>query len=55
MRTTQELLEYIDRRIDIGVDKMEAGSQFALVEVQSTSTKQEEIRDKHKETDGHKS
>ncbi|MGH7942968.1 MAG: hypothetical protein ACREE6_14135 [Limisphaerales bacterium] len=37
MRTTQDVLEYIDRIIHIGVDKMEAHSQFALIEMQSTS------------------
>lgn len=40
MRTSQELLEYVDRIIHIGVDKMEAGSQFALIDLQSASGKE---------------
>ena len=34
MRTTQDLLDYVDQIIDIGVDKTEIGSQFALIEMQ---------------------
>lgn len=65
MRTTREVLEYVDRMIDIGVDKMEAQSQFALIDMQSVSGKQDEIReimpvplvvnaDERKGTDGSK-
>jgi hypothetical protein len=53
MRTTQELLDYVDRMIDIGVDKMEAGSPFALIELQPASNKQDEIRNEHEGMDGH--
>jgi hypothetical protein len=42
MRTSRELLEYVDRIIDIGVDKMEVHSPFALIDLQSTSAKQDE-------------
>ena len=35
MRTTQDLLEYVDPVIYVGVDKMETESQFALIEMQS--------------------
>lgn len=42
MRIPQELLEYIDRIIDISVDKMEVHSQFALIDLQSASGKQDE-------------
>jgi hypothetical protein len=42
MRTPWELLEYVDRIIDIGVDKMETHSQFALIDLQSASGKQDE-------------
>ena len=42
MRTTQELLEYVDRMIDVGVDKMESQSPLALIEMQPVSGKQDE-------------
>jgi hypothetical protein len=53
MRTTQELLEYVDRMIDIGVDKMEAGSPFALIELNPASRKQAENSDEYEGMDGH--
>jgi len=34
MRTTQDLLDYVDRIIHIGVDKTEMRSQFAVIELQ---------------------
>jgi hypothetical protein len=46
MRTTHELLEYVDRMIDVGVDKTELQSQLALIEMQSSSVKQDEISGK---------
>jgi hypothetical protein len=46
MRTTRELLEYVDRMIDIGVDKTEMRSEFALIDLQPISGNQDEICDK---------
>lgn len=46
MRTTRELLEYVDRIIDIGVDKMETRSQFALIDLHSISGNQDDGWDK---------
>lgn len=48
MRTAQDLLEYVDRIIHIGVDKTEMRSQFAVIDLQpiSISGKQDEICDK---------
>jgi hypothetical protein len=43
MRTTQELLEYVDRIVHIGVDKMEVRSQFALIDLQPASGESDEI------------
>ncbi len=43
MRTTQELLEYVDRMIHIGVDKMEMRSQFALIDLQPKAAEKDEI------------
>ena len=43
MRTTRELLEYVDRMIYIGVDKTEMRSAFALIDLQPAS---DEICDK---------
>lgn len=37
MRTTQDLLDYVDRMIHIGVDKTEMRSQFALIDLEPTS------------------
>jgi hypothetical protein len=53
MRTKQELLEFVDRIV--GVDKMEAQSQFALIELEPASGKQDEIAnaDEDKSADGH--
>jgi hypothetical protein len=42
MRTTQEILEYVDRIVHIGVDKMETRSQFALIDLQPVSDKLDE-------------
>jgi hypothetical protein len=55
MRTAQELLEYVDRIIDIGVDKTESGSQFALIELQPASGNQPLVSnaDEHDGIDGH--
>lgn len=44
MRTKHELLEFVDRIV--GVDKMETQSQFALIELEPTSRKQDEIGEK---------
>ena len=51
MRTKHELLEFVDRIV--GVDKMETQSQFALIDLESASAKQDEIGEKN--ADEHKS
>ncbi|HEV2319939.1 MAG TPA: hypothetical protein VGV18_09325 [Verrucomicrobiae bacterium] len=42
MRTTQELLDYVDRMVDIGVDKTELPGQFDCINSQPASGKQDE-------------
>jgi hypothetical protein len=43
MRTTQELIEYVDRIVHIGVDKTEMRSQFAFIDLEPASGNQDEI------------
>lgn len=43
MRTTQELLDYVDRIVGFGVDKLEARSQFALIHLHSASGKEDDV------------
>jgi hypothetical protein len=43
MRTTQELLDYVDRIVGIGVDKLEVRSQFALIDLHSVSSKEDDV------------
>jgi hypothetical protein len=42
MRTTLELLEYVDRIVHIGVDKTEMRSQFAFIDLPPASDDQDE-------------
>jgi hypothetical protein len=43
MRTTQELLDYVDRIVGFGVDKLEVRSQFALINLHSASGKEDDV------------
>jgi hypothetical protein len=43
VRTPQDLLDYVDQIIEIGVDKTEIGSQFALIELQPALAKQTSV------------
>lgn len=45
MRTTQELLEYVDRIVHIGVDKTEMRGQFAFIDLEPVSDNQNETCD----------
>lgn len=42
MKTAQELLDYVDRMVHIGVDKMEMRSQFDIIDLQPASDSQDQ-------------